>query len=288
MNERTLLGRKAMRGALDVRKRAGSSFNDPVCVYDIAEQLGVSVWFQGGGSFGGMYSKTANAILVPSLRPAPRQAYTCAHEIGHWYYDHGSKLDAYDESYSCDSNDEEELLADLFAGHLLMPSGAVTLAFKTRGLTPNTCSGIDFFRVTSQLGVGYTTLLNHMLWTQQSLSRANFDRLSRHTPKSLRNTLLGSMAKDPGHLVMTDEQWNSVPIDMQVGQAALLPLNVSPQGSSVEVIKEVPEGVVVCAVAPGISKAENNTGSWASFIRVSRTDFQGRSLYRHLEEAEDE
>lgn len=287
MNKRTLLGRKAMRGALDSRKRAGRSFDEPICVYDLAEQLGLSVWFQGGGSFGGMYSKTANVVLVPSLRPAPRQSYTCAHELGHWYYGHGSKLDVYEENCSCKTRDDDELLADLFAGHLLMPPGATSKSFRLRNIDPDTCSPTEFYRVANHLQVGYTTLLNHMFWTQCGIKRSSFDRLSKHSPKSIRTNVLGFMDKDPGYLVMADEQWASTSIDLQVGQVACVPPDISIRGQCIEIIRQSPAETFIQALIPGIASIESARG-WASFVRVSRKDFEGRSIYRHLEEAEDE
>ena len=288
MDKRILLGRKAMRGALDVRKRVEVSYDSPICIYDVAERLGISVWFKGGGSFGGMFSKTNQAILVPSLRPAPRQSYTCAHEIGHWYYDHGSKLDVYEERDTCNTYDDDEFLADLFAGHLLMPSNAVSRAFKRRSLSPNSCSEIDFYRITCQLGVGYITLLSHMFWTQQSINRTRFDSLNRHTPKSIRRSVLGDTAEDPGHLIIADQEWESIAIDLQIGQMALLPANTTIDERHAAIIQSGSNGVLVQAISPGILQAHSTTSPWASFIRISRKDFEGRGIYRHLEEADDE
>ena len=286
MDKMTALGRIAMRGALDTRTRGGASYDTPICIYDLTEKLQISLWFQGGGSFGGMYVKSANAIFVPSLRPAPRQAFTCAHELGHWYYKHGSRLDAYEESNHNENNDEE-LLADLFAGHLLMSPGAVTKNFKTRNINPNNCSPVDFYKVVCQLGVGYTTLLKHMLWTQQSIHKDNYERLIRYSPKKIRADLLPSLDSDPGYLIIADEQWNSVPIDLQIDQVAIVPPHAVIRGSSIIVIRCTDSETILRAVSPGISSVECPNG-WTSFVRISRKDFEGRSIYRHLEEVEDD
>lgn len=287
MDKRTMLGRTAMRGAFDTRKRVGLTYDVPVCVYGIVEKLGVSLWLQGGGSFGGMYVKSANAIFVPSLRPAPRQAFTCAHELGHWYYGHGSKLDAYKENVDCGERDDEERLADLFAGHLLMPPKAVAKAFNVRKISADACSPIDFFRVVSQLGVGYTTLLSHMRWTQQSIGQASYEQLMRSSPKKIRSELLGFLDSDPGHLVLVDEQWGDIPVDLQVGQVAIVPPNTIVRGANIVVVRKTNFETVVRAESPGISAIGCQNG-WSSFVRVSRRNFEGRSIYRHLEEVEDE
>ena len=287
MDKRTTFGRIAMRGALDVRKRLNLTYDAPICVYDVVEKLGIDLWFHGGGSFGGMYAKKANAIFVPSLRPAPRQAFTCAHELGHWYYGHGSKLDAYTEEDHCSKSDDEERLVDLYAGHLLMPSAAVKRAFKTRNLDPNNCSQVDFYKVASQLGVGLSTLLTHMFWTQSNLNQSSFEKIRKFTPKQIRSDLLACLDKDPGHLVIADNSWETVPIDLQVGQIAIIPAGVSIRGRSVIIVKQDSSQTILQAESPGISSAQNING-WASFIRVSRAGFEGRSIYRHLEEVDDE
>lgn len=287
MDKRTLLGRMAMRGALDVRKRAGCAYDTPICIYDLTEKVGISLWFQGGGSFGGMYSKTAKVILVPSLRPAPRQAFTCAHELGHWYYGHGSKLDAYKDGEDFRSDDGEEFLADLFAGYLLMPPGAVTKTFNVRKIDPNNCSPKDFYRVVSQLGVGYTTLLSHMHWSQKNLNKSSYDKLKKYSPKAIRADLLHYLDNDPGHFIIADEQWGTVPIDLQVGQVALVPPRTLVRGANIEIVRETVTDTVIMATHPGISSIECTSG-WTSFVRVARKDFEGRSIYRHLEEVEDE
>lgn len=287
MDTRTKLGRVALRGALDVRRRIGFSYDTPICIYDVTEKLGISLWFQGGGSFGGMYIKSANAIFVPSLRPAPRQAFTCAHELGHWYYGHGSKLDVYIENDGCSQHDEEERLVDIFAGHVLMPTGAVKKSFKTRKIDPDSCSPVDFYKVSSQLGVGYSTLLGHMLWTQKNISQSSYGRLHKSSPKSIRAELLNFLDNDPGHLVVADEQWEAVPIDLQVGQIAIAPSGVYVNGTNVRVIKQTSSATILQAESPGISSVQNPYG-WASFVRVSRQGFEGRSIYRHLEEVDDE
>src|SRR5436309_2438353 len=93
MSDRKLLARHALRGALATRHRASIAKSAPICVYDLAKQLGLDVRFHGGSSFGGAYAKASRTILVPSLRPAGRRAFTCGHELGHWYFGHGTRID---------------------------------------------------------------------------------------------------------------------------------------------------------------------------------------------------
>lgn len=286
MYDMAKLGRKALRGALELRRKVGISFDSPICIYDVAENAGLSVWFKGGGSFGGMFSKSKNAILVPSLRPQGRQAYTCAHELGHWYFGHGSKLDAYEENEGCKASEDEERLADLFAGHLLMPTEAVAKAFRVRNISVHSADALSFYRVACQLGVGYTTLLNHLRWTLAKISPPTFMDLMKTTPKSIRESILNKSAQETANLLVVDSSWNAVPIDLQVGHMAVLPKEVDLSGESVNGVMDIEKGILVKAVKPGIAEARKVTGDWATFIRVSRFEFEGRSIYRHLEEVD--
>ncbi len=288
MDKRTLIGRKALKSALEIRIKANYRHDNPICIYDFAEKLGISVWFQGGGSFGGMYSKTSNTILVPSLRPVGRQAYTCAHELAHWHYGHGSRIDCYADERVCAVKDEEEYLADMFAGHLLMPPGAVTKEFNKRSINPNSCTSVDFYKICCQLNVGYNTLLNHMLLTQKNLTHESFTRLNSSTPKSIRKNFIDFMNEDPGHVVLVDEHWHAVPIDLQVGHVAVISTNTQIRGESISKIYESDGITIIIGKSPGISSITNSDLTWSSFVRVSRKDFQGRCIYRHLEEEDDE
>src|SRR5437762_13235377 len=94
MERRKQLVMNAMAAALKVRRAAGITLWAPVCVYDLADQLEVEVRFVDIPSMEGMYYKNnLPAIFVSSLRPAGRQAFNCAHELGHHIFKHGSRID---------------------------------------------------------------------------------------------------------------------------------------------------------------------------------------------------
>src|SRR5206468_1844508 len=133
-------GRQALRAALEIRKRAAKANYEPICVFDLAENLGIEVKFFRGDSFEGMYAPASQTVIVPTLRPPGRQAFTCAHELGHWYFKHGTRIEELkflDLQYN---REPDEQLANVFAAHLLMPSWAVKHAFRRRGYEPGTCT----------------------------------------------------------------------------------------------------------------------------------------------------
>jgi Zn-dependent peptidase ImmA (M78 family) len=274
--------RQALRGSLEVRKRTFASKFEPICVYDTAEQLGLEVIFRPENSLGGIYSKASQVILVPAQRPPGRQAFTCAHEIGHWYYGHGTGIDEINDLEQYSENKPEERLADIFASYLLMPPWAVNEAFARRGWSPNHCTPIQIYTVAGQLGVGYQTLVQHLRYSLRLISSTQAQQLLKTTPKQLRCSLLGNDATR--YLLLVDSAWTKVAIDLQVGDLAILPPNVRLEGESASHVGNHALGLIIEGRAPGITRAESHDRSWAAFVRVSRKNFTGRSIYRHLED----
>lgn len=282
MNDWKALARLALRGALETRRSGHVPKDAPICLFDLAERLKLEVRFCAGGSFEGMYAKGSNVILVPSLRPPGRQAFTGAHEMGHWYFGHGSRIDELPEFAPDERNDPEEWVANLFAAYLLMPSWAVDSSFKRRRLDPKTCSAVELYAVACELGVGYETLIQHLRWSLRLITSARAVELANVTPKAIREQLLGKVATK--HLVVSDTAWAAGNIDLQVGHTALLPPGTVLEGGDISVLGDLPTGRLVQARKPGIARAFLEGRDWAKFIRVSRADFEGRSLYRHLED----
>ena len=84
----------AFAAALRMRKNAGYRLDEAICVYDLAETLGIEVRFADIPSMEGMlYCNPDPAIIVSSLRPSGRRAFTCAHELGHFQAGDGTTVD---------------------------------------------------------------------------------------------------------------------------------------------------------------------------------------------------
>ena len=159
------LARLALRGALVTRRRGQVPKDAPICVFDLAERLELEVRFCAGGSFEGMYAKGSDVILVPSMRPPGRQAFTAGHEMGHWYFGHGSRIDELPEFKPDERSDPAEWMANLFSAYLLMPSWAVEASFRRRALSPESCTPLELYTVACELCVGYETLVQHLFWS---------------------------------------------------------------------------------------------------------------------------
>jgi Zn-dependent peptidase ImmA (M78 family) len=276
------LARQALRGALEVRRSGQVPKEHPVCVYDLAERLGVEVRFFGGNTFGGMYAKSSDVILVPSLRPPGRQAFTAAHELGHWRFGHGSRIDEVPEFVPDSRDDPEEWTANLFAAYLLMPIWAVDNAFARRGFDPSASGPAEIYTIASELGVGYETLIKHLRFSLQKLTRERAEELLKATPKAIRLSLIGKA--ETKHLLIVDRHWLNGNVDLQVGHMALLPRGTVIEGGHVAAVADLASGRLVRGLRPGVSRAFVEGCDWAKFLRVSRADFVGRAIYRHMED----
>jgi Zn-dependent peptidase ImmA (M78 family) len=288
MEWRRSLVMDAANAALRVRQSTGLGIWTPICVYDIAEELGLEVRFVDISSMEGMYCKTATPlILVSSLRPTGRQAFTCAHELGHHIYKHGTRIDELVDRPTRKSRfDPEEFLADCFADFLLMPKSAVSRAFAMRGWDIRSCTTLQLYTIAGAFGVGYTTLIQHLSSTLNLLPRSRANELARTSPRQIRSTQLWRETRED--LVLVDTQWDGRAIDIQVGDLVELPPDVVGEGECVSLSEQGKERLLFRGAIPGVGRFHQPSTGWSSGVRVSRRGYVGRSIFRHLEEADDD
>ncbi len=265
---------------------AGIALNVPLCVFDLVLSLGVDLWFKAIPRLEGLYSKDPGpAIVISSLRPAGRQAYTGGHELGHHAYGHGTCIDEMiDEGRSDEC--EEEFLAECFAGFLLMTKAAVLRGFSDRGWAPATATPHQVYTVASWLGVGYEALVTHMQCNLRQLDRRRGDALLKTSPKKIKTALLG--ANCPEHLGVADDHWQDRAIDIQVGDWVLAVTGAVAEKPCVTLVRDDQFGSVLRAMAPGLGRIVDERSGWSSFVRVSRKEYAGRGRFRHEPEEDDD
>lgn len=275
---------QATSKALETRKTLGRNLYESICIYDVANELGVKVQFMEASSMEGLYSKIPRPIiLLSSLRPAGRRVYTCAHELGHHVFGHGFHIDELVEQVDQTKRfDPDEFLVDCFAGFLLMPKSAVANAFNIRGWDINKINEFQVFNVASWFGVGYSTLLTHMSRTLNLVSKSTAERLQKIQPKEIRCSVLGSDTNS--ELIMVDQYWNNRPIDLEVGDQVLLPPNTVFEGENLEPVKNLENKLLFFGRKPGLGRVYIPNTEWSSFVRVARTSYVGMSEYRHFED----
>ena len=285
MLNRKDLARKALAAALEIRKTK-ENFLNPICIYDLAEELNIGVWFADIPSLEGMYSNSPQpAIIIGSERPAGRRVYTCGHELGHHVFGHGAKVDELrSDNSEAPRFEPEEFMAQTFAGFLLMPKLAVCNAFKVRGWNPAQSNPEQIYRISNLFGVTYTALIQHMA-IMELMTRQQSEKLANIPLKDIRSAFISDPKRQ---LVMVDTFWRARAIDLEVGDFILTPADAIGEGSCLTKVEQTDKGGLYEAVQPGRGRLSESATDWASFVRVSRQSYVGRSIYRHFEEEANE
>jgi len=284
MNVRRKDSLVAARMALETRRSLGIDRSVPVNVFDVAGAMNIALQFRRLPSLEGLYVKEPGPlVVVSSMRPPGRQAFNCAHEIGHHVFGHGTRVDEYISGPSGSRpSSPEEHAANTFAAHLLMPKRAVEDAFARRGWNARESTPSQVHVVAGQLGVGYSALVNHLCWSLRLVPRHRCDELLRDTPKKFRERILGDGSSS--HLVVVDEHWWGRPIDLEVGHIMIVPQHVLIEGAQLVKVQSHVQGAILRATLPGIVRAHDPESDWASFVRISREGYDGLAEYRHLED----
>jgi Zn-dependent peptidase ImmA (M78 family) len=250
----------------------------PICPYDFALNGGAGVRFVAASSLEGIYERQSGTIIISSLRSRGRRAFTCAHEYGHHIFRHGTHVDELPEERK-GPRPPEELLANRFAGILLMPRLAVLAGFKKRGIQPKSCTPEQAYAISCWLGVSYEAFLTHASLAVGIMPATVADALKGESPKSIKAKLAPADSGDD--IVVVDKHWTHA-VDLDIGETAILPPGSVLEGSIAKVICESSDATYVRAVSRGIGRAI--CGCWAIHIRVMPAEYTGLARCRHLPE----
>lgn len=282
---RAELAKLALEKSLEIREEYGYDFRSPLCVYELSERARVKVQFLNDISMEGIYAIAPKPmILISSLRPLSRRAFTCAHELGHHFFGHGSTIDELKEEAESGEFQPNEFLVDTFAGFLLMPVQAVLRAFSSRGLEVATATPAQVYTIACSFGVGYETLIGHLEYSLRNLSAERAALLRRTKLPKIREQFLDSATQH--HLVVIDRQHTLGTVDIEVGNLMLLPTGATAESDQIECVEERQNGALYRAVRPGLARVTLEGENWAVFARVSRYQYAGLAQYRHLEETD--
>lgn len=286
MNRRSLAG-KAASEALRARQRVGLGLTDPANAIEIAEKLGIQVWFRQLPSVEGMFIRAPHpVVLLSSLRPAGRMSFTCAHELAHFWFNHEGHVDVVGHGPMLQEDGDDEYQANMFAAYLLMPKTTVQFAFAQRAAKPDDAPPLAVLAIATWLGVGYTTLVHHLRYNLGLITEERARALLRVGPKDIVGDLAGERA--PGTAVfIVDRAWRARAVDVEVGDLIMLEPPIVASGACVRLEGGDGPRTIVVAVQPGTGHLDGGPG-WATYVRVRRSRFEGRSIFRHLEEADDE
>ncbi len=279
--------RRAVRAAIAARKKGNHPLNEPICPYDLAtETYKIDIRFEPTSSLEGLYSRNPLAIIIGSQRPAGRQAYTCAHELGHHIFGHGIRVDEINSNSNNSLTDPEEFLAQVFAGYLLMPKLAVSMALRRFNVNPTNATSQKFFSMACYLGVGYTTFINHLNYALKLIPRKRAEELKKTNLKNIRNAF-GS-PEPSKHLVVAEIFSEYRSYEIEIGDLLFTPTGSIHEGLCLIPRKRIEMGCFWEAVRQGTSRIEVKGSNASTFIRVRPKEFRGRAIFRHEPDPDDE
>jgi Zn-dependent peptidase ImmA (M78 family) len=278
---------KGMRASIEARTKAGVDLKSPTCIYALCEAHRVTVRFN-DINMEGMYDREPKPrIHISALRPLARRTFTCAHELGHHVFGHGSTIDELRDEQSKDvARPPNEILADAFAAFVLMPTLGLREAFVKRKLDPNNASAAQMYAIACNFGVGQSTLVNHLAYGIGMINPAQRARLGRITPKMIRTEVLGELVSEP--LTIADEHWNSPTLDAEEGALLLLPSGVVVDTTILMPLRDLSTGRLFRTMRPGITRVVIPGKEWATYVRVARREYVGLARFRHLEDTTDD
>jgi Zn-dependent peptidase ImmA (M78 family) len=287
--QRKALASQAASRALRLRMANGYRQWQPLSVLDLAHKIGVDVRFIKIPSMEGIYCQGREpTIIISSQRPIGRQNFTCAHELGHYNMGHGEQYDELVEQRNSNRSlhKPQEIEADSFASALLMPKIAVERAFFNRSVEPKKSTPESVFSISNWLGVGYTTLITHMEIGLGLLDEQHALHLKEFKLPAIKKIILGQECRENLHVV--DEHWLDRAVDTWVSDLILLPPNVVVEGACIQLIETGPHRSIAQTVSPGIGRISMVDSTWATFVRVSKKEYEGRAIYRFEEDVDDE
>jgi len=272
---------EALRRSHEIRRNAGFEPKVAINPFDFAASQNIQIKFVDIPSLEGMYVDDPQSILIGAHRPISRQTFTCAHELGHYYYDHGEHIDTCLDSPDY-ASDEEEFIADCFASFFLMPRQAIDLQAKYREIDWDSATPVELYKLACWFGVSYSALLNHLCFNLRKLSwedRDRFDKLER-------NKIYFEITQVPlkSHLVPVDRFWDGRTIDISVGEYVLVQGTTELSGDFLSKLSDIDSGQLFQAASQGICNMLSSDKGWSVHVRVSRQNYVGLGKYRHLEE----
>jgi Zn-dependent peptidase ImmA (M78 family) len=276
--------RQGLKAAEAAREAAEVDPFGPADPYAAAESFGLRVNFL-ATSMEGFYFKGEPAnILVSSLRPVGRRAFTCAHELGHHWFGHGSTIDQLQEDERDDSSKPDEVLANAFAAFFLMPTVVVRAAFAARGWVVSAPTPVQLFTIACELGVGYATLLNHLSYTLREINASARAELKKWTPQRIRNQLLADKTDEP--ITILDGRSAAPTYDVEKDASVLLPAGAQVVGKALVFVRSLDEFDLYRAARRGqaavIGAAEPGR------VRVMPKKYEGPAHRRFLEDPDED
>jgi predicted secreted protein/Zn-dependent peptidase ImmA (M78 family) len=214
------LMRQAVAEAEKQLRIFGFDFKKPIDVFQIIHEIGIELMFQplegkpDGFFFPEGGTRKRAGILINSRRPYTRQRYTAAHELCHFFQKDSARVEVISEGCADMPQDKppEEVFAESFAEHFLMPAELVTHFFRKLSLKKFKLNSEDIYRLSLCMRTSYEATCNHLLHLE-------FISINQHTsfkkipPRNIKSIWRQGL----GH----NDVW---PIDQKMNDFILLPI----------------------------------------------------------------
>lgn len=258
----------------------------PIDPIEIAIQRNCEVRFMSLPSLEGIYSPDPRpTIVLGSQRFSGRRAYTCAHELGHHEFEHGTKIEELRKNNSNNQTDPDEFTADMFAAFLLMPQGIVRSVLRKWEIDTDLIEPMQVFALSAYFRVSYGAFIDHLTFTLKILSPNQRKELKKVAPKELKARFGGLPQKE---VFLVDYRWVGRAVDLEIDDLLVLPENVAIDNSIIiEKVETKGKQVTFKARDKGYCRAFDDRKGWAVNIRITSRNYEGLSGYRFLNEPED-
>ncbi|MDQ2901942.1 MAG: ImmA/IrrE family metallo-endopeptidase [Chloroflexota bacterium] len=147
-----------------------------------------------------LYDQASAGILINVNHPLNLQRFTAAHEYGHYILGHGSSFDVMEQIQPGHRlGTQQEIEAQAFAAHFLMPLQLVNTCLQRMGLTisPPQITPEQVYRLSLELGASYTAVVNHLV-TLNKITHSIASILNQKLPKDIKAKIgKGRRPQDP-------------------------------------------------------------------------------------------
>jgi hypothetical protein len=165
-----------------------------------------------------------------------------------------------------------------------MPRQAVVERFVRRGWDVSTADSTQLFAVAGELDVGYSTLVKHLRYGLQLVNNAWMALRLRDAPKAIRQKVTGEL--EPPRVVIVDDHWFNVPIDLEVGDEVAIPLKLRVEGG--DFIRAVGNhGEYSRWAGTRAGESEIRLNGCRHRVRIARAGYCGMLKYRYLDDPDE-
>ncbi|MCG7321351.1 ImmA/IrrE family metallo-endopeptidase [Arsenicicoccus bolidensis] len=218
--------RRALQAADELLNDLDVDQESPVDVFDLLDQCGLWLTFTRLENLLGAAVRVGDGgVLLTTQRPAAVQRYTAAHELGHWVLDLDVDAVAVDgESEVFHPSTDREILAQVFAGQLLMPPPLVFAACERYGIVGSTtATGASVYQAARDMGTSYEAAARQLA-NLQIIGARDLDDLLRQRPKDIKTALALGHAPSGTVEVWTASRGDHDPIRVTAGDEVFVTL----------------------------------------------------------------